>query len=110
MVKESTFQAKLKKFFSDSGGYVVKFNASGISKVGVPDLLVCLNGNFVGVEVKKEDGRISDIQQWNIEEIRKSGGYAFCIKPSDFEEMKKNINDLHKVEEICKHNEKVNDG
>ena len=74
-----------------------------------PDLLCCFHGRFLGIEVKKEDGVISDIQQWNINEIRKAKGYAICTKPSDFDEIKRILTigtDLSELEMVCRHNEK----
>ena len=91
---EKTFQTKLIKLIEKNNGYVVKFNASAISKIGVPDLLACINGKFVGLEVKKENGKPSEIQLWNIEQIKKSGGIAMVVKPSDYENIEKLIKKL----------------
>ena len=91
---EKTFQSKLIKLIEKNNGYVVKFNASAISKIGVPDLLACINGKFVGLEVKKENGKPSEIQLWNIEQIKKSGGIAMVVKPSDYENIEKLIKKL----------------
>ena len=91
---EKTFQTKLIKLIEKNNGYVVKFNASAISKIGVPYLLACINGKFVGLEVKKENGKPSEIQLWNIEQIKKSGGIAMVVKPSDYENVEKLIEKL----------------
>lgn len=91
---EKTFQTKLIKLIQNNNGYVVKFNASAISKIGVPDLLACINGKFIGLEVKKENGKPTDIQLWNIEKIKKSGGIAMVVRPSDYENIEKLIKKL----------------
>ena len=91
---EKAFQTKLIKLIEKNNGYVVKFNASAISKIGVPDLLACINGKFVGLEVKKENGKPTDIQLWNIEKIKKSGGIAMVVKPSNYESVEKLIKKL----------------
>ena len=83
---ETQFQKKLMETLDKIGCYVVKYNASGISKVGVPDVLVCYKGLFVGIECKRDDGIISDIQQWNINQIRNSGGKAWCIRANQLDE------------------------
>lgn len=108
-MEEKRFQKKLIDFLEDHGAFVTKFNANGITKTGVPDLLYCYKGKYVGLEVKKENGKRSDIQQWNINEIRKAGGQAFIIKPSDFtNEMKQYIieEEYFMMRELLKHNEK----
>lgn len=91
---EKAFQSKLIKLIEKNNGYVVKFNASAISKIGVPDLLACINGKFIGLEVKKENGKPTEIQLWNIEQIKKSGGIAMIVKPSDYENVEKLIKKL----------------
>lgn len=83
-MEEKRFQTKLIKFLEAMGAFVTKYNANGLSKTGVPDILYCYKGHYVALEVKKEKGKRSDIQQWNINEIRKAGGQAFIIAPQDF--------------------------
>lgn len=61
-------------------------------KAGVPDIIACLNGRFVGIEVKRPGGVISPLQQYNIDEIHKSGGEAFVAY--SFEEARKRIDAL----------------
>lgn len=58
---------------------------------GIPDLIICLNGLFVAVELKKEDGKPSALQLYNIEQIKKSNGQAIILKPSQFEKFKQKV-------------------
>lgn len=106
--EEGKFQDKIISWLNDIGDFVTKFSANGITKTGVPDVLICHKGLYIGLEVKKEKGIISDIQQWNINKIRESGGYAYCIKPSNWEEFKilYQKEDYEQIKELCKHNEK----
>ena len=67
---------------------------SKFTKDGIPDLLCCINGHFVAVEVKAQNGRPSELQLYNVREIRKAGGFAFVLYPSGFEEFKKFVIDL----------------
>lgn len=108
MTEEAKFQKKIITYMESIGAFVTKFNASGISKTGVPDLLMCYKGRYLALEVKKESGTISDIQQWNLNQIRKAGGEAVCIKPSDFEEFKKHIieEEYFMIRKLCERNEK----
>lgn len=47
------------------------------SKAGTPDVLACVNGYFVGIEVKQPGGVVSELQKAKIDLIRQSGGAAF---------------------------------
>ena len=87
---EKTFQTKLKRYL-ETKSYVVKFNASGISKVGVPDLIVCYKGLFIGIELKAPNGKPSELQLYNLREIEKSGGISYLLYPKDFEKFKKDL-------------------
>lgn len=66
----------------------MKFFANAYTKVGVPDILACVNGHFVGIEVKAPNGKPSKLQLYNIEEIKKSGGIAMVLYPKDFDTFK----------------------
>lgn len=88
MGDEKTFEKKVKDFLNERGCWVLKTWSNGIQRQGVPDLLVCCNGYFLGIELKQIRGRASKLQEWNIESIRNSGGIAFVLFPNKFEELK----------------------
>lgn len=94
MAQEKTFENKVKKFLENEGAWRVKFFANSFTKSGIPDILACVNGYFVGVEVKAQNGKPSELQLYNIRKIRKAGGFAVVLYPSGFNEFKKFILDL----------------
>ena len=75
-MKEQDIQKKIKDWLEKQGAYVVKVISA--SKAGIPDLLVCYKGKFIGIEVKtpKTKTNVSDLQYYNIELIDKAMGYA----------------------------------
>ena len=74
----------------------MKFFANRMTKEGIPDILACVNGYFVGIEVKAQNGRPSPLQMYHCEQIRKAGGFAFVVYPTGWEQLKKFISDLKK--------------
>lgn len=74
----------------------MKFFANSYTKSGIPDILACVNGYFVGVEVKAQNGKPSDLQLYNIKKIREAGGFAVVLYPSGFNEFKEFIIDLNR--------------
>ena len=58
---------------------------------GIPDLIICLKGKFVAIELKNEDGKPSALQLYNIKQIKQSGGQAFILRPSEFEKFKEEV-------------------
>lgn len=97
MAQEKIFENKIKKFLDEQNCWYVKFFANGYTKKGVPDLLCCVNGNFLAIEVKAENGKASELQKLNIEKIKQAGGRAMILKPSMFEEFRKLIAELKEV-------------
>lgn len=94
MGKEKNFENKIKDYLKDKGCYCVKFFANSYTRVGVPDLIACVNGYSVWLEVKAQDGHPSDLQLYNIEQIRKSGGFAYVVYPSGWDRLKAIIDGL----------------
>lgn len=103
MAEEKTFENKVKKFLKDEGCWVLKTWSNGVQRKGIPDLLVCCNGHFVGLELKASNGRPSDLQLYNIRKIQESGGIAMVVYPKDFDDIKELIYKLKGEENDEKH-------
>lgn len=91
MVQEKNFENRIKAFLEDEGCWFVKFFANAYTKKGIPDLLVCCNGYFLGVEVKAEKGKPSELQKWNIQKINDSCGIGIVLYPDQFNQFKEMI-------------------
>lgn len=77
------------------GAWFIKYWAgSQFTKSGVPDILACVDGYFVAVEVKGPNGKPSELQIHTIKKIREARGFAFVLYPSGFEEFKEFIHGL----------------
>lgn len=97
MAAEKNFENKIKKYIKELGGYHIKYWAgSQFTKSGVPDLICCINGYYVAIEVKAQNGKPSELQLYNIDKIREAGGFAFVAYPSAWEELKNILYDLSK--------------
>lgn len=87
-MREKQFETKVKAWLKANNCWVLKTWSNGVQRSGIPDLLVCVNGYFVGVELKAEKGKPSCLQLYNIDQIRESGGIAIVLYPNQFEEFK----------------------
>lgn len=96
MAQEKIFETKIKNYIESMGGWQVKFFANSMTKKGIPDILSCVNGYFVAIEVKAQNGKPSELQLYNVRKINQAGGFAFILYPSKFEEFKSFIKDLKK--------------
>lgn len=82
---ESTFSRHMQKYIESRGWWVVKYHASQYTKKGIPDLIACFRGRFVGLELKTG----SSLSQWQIRvgaDIMSAGGYWACVTPDTYQE------------------------
>ncbi len=78
-VAESKIQAKILNWLRGQGYWAVKTVCCNVS--GVPDILCCAEGRFVAIEVKDgKRGKVSPIQEYQIERIKASKGIAFVAR------------------------------
>jgi Holliday junction resolvase len=94
MAEEKTFEEKVKKLLRLRGAWVLKTFSNGIQRAGVPDLIICHKGRFIGIELKAEKGRISKLQEYEIQAIIDSGGWAQVLRPSQLEEFLKEFDKI----------------
>lgn len=93
-MREKEFENTVKDFLKEKGCWFLKTWSNGIQREGVPDILACCNGYFVGIELKAQNGKPSELQLWNIKNIRKAGGIGIVLYPDQFEEFQLLIHQL----------------
>lgn len=93
--EENKITNKVKKYLDSIGAWHVKFHATMFTKVGVPDILACINGRFVGIELKTDKGIVSELQKYQGDKIQKSNGLWFVVRPSNFDEFKTTIDKIY---------------
>lgn len=96
------FENKVKKFLDQQGCYYIKTHGDRFSKVGTPDLIINCNGFFLGVELKAEKGKPSELQKHHIQLIKNAGGIGLILYPSGYESFQKLIQFLKGYEPIGK--------
>lgn len=101
MGPEKRFETKIKEYLDAEGAFYIKYFANRNTKSGIPDILACVNGYFVAIEVKAQNGHATALQIHHCTEIRLAGGFAFILYPSGFEEFKRFIKKL-KCDEFSK--------
>lgn len=96
MAGEKQFENKIKKYLEELNNcYFFKYWAGPMSKAGIPDIIACISGKFVGIEVKDVKGRPSPLQIFNCNKINKSGGLATIVYPKDWDNFKTILDQLN---------------
>lgn len=86
-MNEQQIQTKITNYLKSIGAYTFKTITS--NKAGVPDLIACVEGKFIAIEVKQHGGRVSELQKYHQELIKRSGGVAMVAYSVD--EVKANL-------------------
>lgn len=94
MAAEKNFENKIKAYLENQGCWYVKYFANSFTKSGIPDILACINGHFVAIEVKAANGKPSELQKWNIQKIKEAKGLGIILYPKDFEKFKQLVQTL----------------
>lgn len=67
---------KIKKFLDSIGAWHFSPFMAGRGASGVPDIIACINGVFVGIEVKRPGGKPTRLQLMRMSQIIVAQGQA----------------------------------
>jgi Holliday junction resolvase len=81
MTPEKRVKNKVVELLKQYGIYYFYPVSGGFGKSGVPDIICCHKGKFVGIEVKSDmkKNRPTALQEKHLSEIRACGGVALVI-------------------------------
>lgn len=58
------------------------YKSQEVAQHGILDLIICLNGFFIAIELKKDEkSKTTALQDYNVKKIRESGGIALVVWP-----------------------------
>jgi hypothetical protein len=72
--------------------YVIKVNQ--VSSCGHPDILCCMMGMFIAIELKTDTGRVTKLQQYNLDKITACGGLSLTVRPKTYKDFKEIIHGI----------------
>ena len=81
MTPEKKVENQIKRYLDKLGAYHVKIHGSAYMPAGTADLLACVKGRFVAIEVKKpKGGVVSPLQNLKIKQVINAGGISFVAR------------------------------
>ena len=94
-MKESVLVTKiLKELRTYKNSFAYKnVTATGYSVVGIPDITACINGQFVGIEVKVKTNKASKTQIAIGAKIIDAKGLFWVVR--SMKELKENLDNIH---------------
>lgn len=88
---EAKVKAKVKKILNDLGAYHFFPMTGGFGHSGIPDVIACLQGRFIGIECKTRGNKPTALQLDQLEKIRSHGGLALVVNEDSLEQLKEVI-------------------
>ena len=83
---------KVKEILDQMGVYHFSPMQNGMGRAGIPDIIGCLEGQFLGIECKAGKGTTTALQERELTRIQNAGGYALVVNET-------NINQLWEIKE-----------
>ena len=80
---EGKVKKSVRQVLDALGAYYVMPVTGGYGRQGAPDFLVCLNGQFIGIETKAKKGRLTALQEMNLKKIIEAGGVSLVVREED---------------------------
>ena len=96
MTPEKKVKNKVVAMLKEIGAYHFYPVTGGYGRSGVPDIVACIKGTFVGIECKAGKGEPTALQEKNLMDISSAGGYAIAVNENGLEHLRKFLQTLDK--------------
>ena len=80
---EKKVKDAVKKILNTHGAYYFSPVTGGFGTSGVPDIVACIKGKFIGIETKAGKGKLTALQEMNLKKIIDCGGVALVVREDD---------------------------
>ncbi len=91
----STPEAKVKKavkaILDELHVYHFSPFQAGMGRAGIPDIICCYTGRFIGIECKAGNNITTALQNRELAAIHAAGGFAFVIRETNIGELKERL-------------------
>lgn len=87
MTPEAKVKAKVYKILKEKKIYYFTPQTGGYGRSGVPDIICCYRGIFIGIECKAGNNKPTPLQEAEMEKIRAAGGKTFVINENNLHEL-----------------------
>jgi Holliday junction resolvase len=93
-VKEKWVKQQVVKMLKERHLYYFFPIAGAYTSIGVPDIVACIRGRFVGIECKAGNNRPTELQLRNLEAIRDNGGIALVVNEDSLDALEQRLETL----------------
>ena len=83
MTPEGAVKQDIRNILTQAGAYHAVIHQSGFGVAGIPDILACYRGRFLGIEVKAPGRKGTALQLRQLELINGAGGLGLIADDPD---------------------------
>jgi len=85
MTPEGKVKKKVQQILKDRGAYYFSPVTGGFGRSGVPDIVACFHGRFIGIECKAGNNEPTALQLKNLADIKTAGGVDLVINEENID-------------------------
>ena len=89
--KENLVKKKVKAILDELKVYHFSPMQNGMGRAGIPDIVACHSGKFIGIECKAGDNKPTALQERELNRILNAGGEAFVINEENIEQLREEL-------------------
>lgn len=84
---EGMIKDQVRKVLDGMGAYYFFPAANGLGRAGIPDVVACIGGYFVGIECKAGSKQPTALQQRELDNIEKAGGTGLLVNADNVDKL-----------------------
>ena len=77
--QEGKVKDRVSSILRQYGAYYFYPTTAGFGRSGVPDIVACYNGIFIGIECKADKGKVTELQYRELRKIQEACGMAIIV-------------------------------
>jgi hypothetical protein len=91
MTPEAKVKKRVKAILDEQQVYHFSPMQNGMGRAGIPDIIACHGGKFIGIECKAGSNKPTALQERELNRILNAGGEAYVINEENIEQLKEEL-------------------
>ena len=96
LTPEKKVKNSVVRLLKEQGAYYFFPASYGMGRSGVPDIVCCHKGNFIGIECKAGKNKPTPLQDKNLKQIRDAGGLDLVVNEGNMHTVRDELMDCGK--------------
>jgi Holliday junction resolvase len=94
MTPEAKVKKKVVNVLKENGAYYFFPATGGYGRSGVPDIVACYRGVFIGIECKAGNNKPTALQEAEMRKIREANGFTLVVNEENINDVKVLLRDI----------------